>query len=663
MRFLSLKVSSVSFLTILMCTNIALLQDVGAIQENFRWTGPWVDKLVFEVIQDDTQQVLALIDGDVDIIGGQLDPAFLDQLYDAEDVEVSEILRFGYGITEINCKKYPMNITNFRRALAFAMDKNRIIEEGWLGLSELLDCHIPRQHPASIEEDMLYHYYDENISEGTRLLAKAGFEDSDEDGWLEGPGPDGPGTVELGTIVVEGHPTTQIDIFVDVVVQALLELNINAEARQTNFQDYGYPFRYFNDFDIKFHGVNWNSLDLDFYARDMSTNFINTPLYNTPNWSNATWDMYADIVLHSTDYDEIIEAVKKMEEVWVCSCPAIVMYQNSYFTAYRTDRFEGVTHTILEGAPNFYTNLRIHQKSGNEIGGTYTWANPLDVLSFNHYSINSAYADNVLQMLYDSLVRIAPDGNDISWLCTDFIVLTHDDDESVPEGHTRILVDMVQNTTWSDGTPITADDIAFSLNFMRDNVPVAGAELVDMITCYAMSTYELFCEFDSESYWHWHAISYKSVIPRQIWINYSDAYDEYQPSPSSLNEMIVSGAFLPTDWVQGDFVELKQNPLYFRNPRSLPVTITTETTTTNIDINAPKSLFIPIELPFSNQTLGFIGGLYFSLILILIVDFKRRKRKLRNAEILIKKENWTPYLNELYESTFNSTNRRTQFGD
>ena len=597
---------------------------VNAVQIGNRWTGPWVDNIVFEVIQDDTQQVLDLIDGDVDIIGGQLDPAFLDQLYDAEDVEIIDILRFGYGIIEINCEKYPMNITNFRRALAFALDKHRIIEDGWLGLAELLDCHIPRQHPASIEDEMDYHYYDENIMEGARLLELEGFIDSDGDGWLEGPGPDGPGSVELETIFVEGHPTTQIDIFVDAVVQALLNLKISAEARQVSFTPYS---RYVGAPDIIFHGHNWDSFDLDFYARDHSSTYIHTPLYNTPKWSNETWDELAEIVLSSSDYDEILNTVKQMEQIWVHSCPAIILYQNLYFTAYRSDSFQGIIPTIIDGAPSYYTNLRVHRSTGDPIGGTYTWANPLDILSFNHYSVNSAYAPNILNMLFDSLVKVGPDGNDILWMCNDFEVLTHADDTSVPAGHMRINIDVIQNATWSDGRQITAADFAFSLIFMRDHIPVAGVDLVDMLICYAVSPSKLVVEFNSESYWNWHYIAYKRVIPNKIWTNYSDAYDEYQPSPSSLEDMILSGPFLPKTWVQGDFVELVQNPSYFRNPRllsALPLEENSTIMTSTLTLTGPSPLIQ--SLPISVQTISFIGGLYITLAIILSADYIHRRK-------------------------------------
>jgi ABC-type transport system substrate-binding protein len=608
-----------SFVVLLFLTSVLPLS-VQATQKGNQWTGPWIEKLVYKVIPDETDRFYALINGDVDIIGGRISTSFFDYQW-IEDIEVTDTLQLGYGITHINCAKYPMNITNFRRAVAFALDKHRIIEEGWLGLAQLLDCHIPRQHPASIEDEMTYHYYDENVAEGIRLLELEGFIDSDDDGWREGPGPEGPGTVELNTFVVWGHQSTQIDIFVDTVIQALLNLNISAESRYFEERDW---WRYYGDYDMEFHTINWNNLDLDFYARDMSSDYVNTPLYNTPNWSNATWDSYADIVLHSTDYDEIIEAVKQMEKIWVYSCPSLVMYQSTSFTAYRTDEFEGITPSILYGASNYFTNMKIHRKSGDIIGGTYSWAIPKDILSFNHYSVNSEFAGYILDPLFDSLVKIGPDGNDILWMCEDYQVLTHADDSSVPEGQMRILVDVIQNATWSDGTPITAEDFAFSLNFIRNNVPVAGADLFHMFRCYAVSSTELLIEFDSVSFWHWHNIAYKRIIPEQVWIDYADAYDQYQPSPSNLDEMMISGAFLPTTWAQGEFVELSQNSMYFRNPRLLPDPSNTTTTSTNHTQTNSSPFFL--NLPISLQTAGFGIGVYIVLIIVLSVDYIRSKK-------------------------------------
>ena len=530
----------------------------------FSGIGPYLDKLNFTVIQDDTQQVLALIDGDVDIIGDAIDPAFLDQLYSASDVEVSEHQRLGYGITYINCEKYPMNITNFRRAIAFALDKNRVIEEGFLGLAKAQDCNVPSQHPASIEDEMIYHMYEENIALGETLLNDAGFIDTDEDGWREGPGPGGPGTVELDPIIVEGHPTTQIDIFVDTVVQAMLNLNISAEARQTSIFDFDPRLNYHGDYDMIFKGSSWPNLALDYFAKQYSTEYIDTPYYNIPNWSNATWDSYADTVLHSSDYDEIITAAKEMQNIWVHSCPALIMYQNSYFTAYRNDTFDGIVSDIISGVTNYFTNLNVHLKSGGPFGGTYTWAQPSDILSFNPCVVNSASVYQILESLYDPLLRVDPDGNLMNWLAESYTIETHADNSAVPDGHTRIKFNIVDNATWSDGLPITAQDAAFTINYMRDS-NIGNIDYTDLYAAYAPTDSEFILEFSEESYWYLYHFGPLRILPKHVWQNF-DNYIEFDPAPATIDEMVVSGPFLPKKWLQGKYVELEYNPYYFKLP-------------------------------------------------------------------------------------------------
>ena len=100
--------------------------------------GPYVDKIVFDVITQDDQQVLALQDDEIDMIDQQIDPTFLDTLVEAENIEVVNVLRNGYGYVSINCAKYPLNVTAFRRAVAFATDKEAISD--LLSTISFLEC-------------------------------------------------------------------------------------------------------------------------------------------------------------------------------------------------------------------------------------------------------------------------------------------------------------------------------------------------------------------------------------------------------------------------------------------------------------------------------------------------------------------------------------------
>jgi peptide/nickel transport system substrate-binding protein len=137
--------------------------------------GPYVNKVVFNVITQDDQQVLALQDDEIDLIGDMVDPSFLDTLTEAENIDVANVKRNGYGYVNINTAKYPLNITNFRRAIAFALDKEAISDDAWDGLSYPQDSPVPEVNPWSIEGQLSYTYYEANVALGNQLLDAAGF--------------------------------------------------------------------------------------------------------------------------------------------------------------------------------------------------------------------------------------------------------------------------------------------------------------------------------------------------------------------------------------------------------------------------------------------------------------------------------------------------------
>jgi ABC-type transport system substrate-binding protein len=211
-------------------------------------------------------------------------------------------------------------------------------------------------------------------------------------------------------------------------------------------------------------------------------------------------------------------------------------------------------------------------------------------------------------MIFDYLIRQGPDGEDVLWMCEDVTILTHSDDPFVPEGHTRFLVDIIQNATWSDGVPITAEDFAFSFNFERDYVPFSGLE--NMVACYASSTYRLFCEFDIESIWLWHNIGYRPLLPKQVWAEYGENYWQHQPSPETLDEMVISGPFKPTLWIPREYEELTQNPDYFKNPRKIipEATEPPSTTITSTSITFDEARFV----------LGIVAGTIGAAVVILV---------------------------------------------
>lgn len=523
--------------------------------------GPFIEKLVFNVIEGDDQQVLALQNDEIDLIGTMVDPQFLDTLTEAENIDVANVLRNGYGYVTLNTEKYPMNITAFRRALAFAVDKERISDDVWDGLSVPQDSPVPQVNPFSIEGQLPYTYYEANVELGNQILDDAGFHDVDDDDIREAP------NGENFDILIECAQSSSIAIEVgQVVASALQDLGIDARSIPTDFYEYLQRLYYHGDYDIVFLGSSFNNFDVDWLAYEYWSGYKDEPFWNFANFANSSYDAWRDQLLHSTEYEEVNEAAIEMQRILVYECPYIICYENVLLSAYRTDRFEGFVNDVSDGVPGFWTNYRIHLKDelGGPFGGSFRWSNPLDIDTFNLMATSSQYSINILQMMYDSLIVQDPDGLDVNWLAEAYQAETHDDNPAVPDGYTRITFDVIQNATWTDGTPITAEDIAFSLNYFRDAPGnIYGNDLTEMTAAYAPTTYRLVVEFESESYWHLHTIGYKPIIPKHVFEEVGvNAWNQYNPVPPE-DSMVTSGPFNVSDYVAGEFTEMTRFDDYF----------------------------------------------------------------------------------------------------
>ncbi len=170
----------------------------------------------------------------------------------------------------------------------------------------------------------------------------------------------------------------------------------------------------------------------------------------------------------------------------------------------------------------------------------------------------------MLYMMYDSLLKPDSDGVDIPWLAESYEVTTHSDDSTVPEGHTRVVFDIRRNATWSDGIPITADDVSFTINYYRD---MPGSpyrpSLWNMSQAIALTDYRVRFEYNTESFWHLHSIAYKPIIPKHIFLKIGlEGWDEWDPNPPA-EEMLTSGPFNISAYEAGEFLEFTFNPNYF----------------------------------------------------------------------------------------------------
>ncbi len=522
--------------------------------------GPYLDKVLFKVIIQDDQQVSSLLNNEIDMIGDYIDPSFLGTLQEAENIDISEMQRNGYGYISINCAKYPFNITAFRRAVSFALDKEGVSATVWDGLSNPQDSCVPRINPFSIEGQLDYSYYEADVEQGNYLLDQAGFQVNASTGFRTAP------NGAAFDVLIECAQSSNIAIDVgQYVADALTKLYIDAESIPTDFYTYLNRLWYHGDFDMVFLGANYNTFDVDWLASEYWSENYNVPFENGPNFRNATYDSWRDQLLNSTDYDDVYEAAIEMQRVWVYQCPMIICYANVLLNAYRTDKFEGFVNSVEDGMNSWWTSYkaRLKESAGGSFGGTLRVSNPLDVDTFN-FMVSSGYTRYTDDLPWDSLLMHDSDWNIIPWMAESYIIETNADNSSVPTGHTRFTFDLCKTMTWSDGLPLTADDVAYTFNYYLDapGNPF-GYDLIDMVSAYAMDYWTVVIEFNSVSYWHISAIADMPIIPKHVFIEIGlEGWNMWNPNPP-VEPMITSGPFNVTDYVPGEYMELSRNPTYF----------------------------------------------------------------------------------------------------
>ncbi|MBN2228855.1 MAG: hypothetical protein JW779_04605 [Candidatus Thorarchaeota archaeon] len=545
--------------------------------------GPYVDKIVYKVISNQDQRILALQSGEIEMDNSFFDPVHLPTLDADPDIDIFSAIRNGYGHITINCRDYPLNISGLRRAFAFAFDKTRVTAEILDGFSQEHDSLVPYPNGWCVEDQFGYHYYTAQVAIGNQILDDLGFDIDPVSGYRNAPNGQ-PFDIEIeyasSSAEIAGG-TAQIG------VDALTALHINARTRAADFNEYISRLDSHGNYDMVFYAVNFYSNDVDWLAYEYWSEYANTPYQNPTNFRNSTYDGYRQDLLYGTTYEEIYAAAKGMQEVLQYNVPRLVCYENTYMQGYRNDKFTGHVEDLGRYITGPWTMRKIHKIDGTW-GGTLPIAISEEPDSFNIYVTNSAYSAAILENLWPSLYGFGPDLNPYPDLAENMITETHAENAAVPAGHTRFIIDIVQNATWSDGTPLTANDVAFSFTYAFESGALgnpAGTDIGDLVGATAPTPYRCVIEFNTESYWHFSNFAYDTIIPQHIfndvdgigyagWNTWNPVFDPDVPN-------VNCGPFKFTDFEAGEFYEVTWNPLFhYAPPNHDNPTTGGETTTT-----------------------------------------------------------------------------------
>jgi len=153
-------------------------------------------------------------------------------------------------------------------------------------------------------------------------------------------------------------------------------------------------------------------------------------------------------------------------------------------------------------------------------------------------------------LVYDPLIEIDLDGNFQPKVATDWV--------ASDDGLTWTLT-IRDDIVFHDGTPLTAEDVAFSLNLYRDTAdfPILPSSIAPFTTVEAVdaTTVTLTSEAPVAAFEYRMVAMY--ILPRHIWEAEAD------PVAFTNDEMVGSGPFVLAEYAQDEFVRLTANADYW----------------------------------------------------------------------------------------------------
>ncbi|MFX0013278.1 MAG: ABC transporter substrate-binding protein [Promethearchaeota archaeon] len=584
--------------------------------------------------------MLALQNGDIDAYDERVPQDYLAALVRDPNIEVSFTPSVRYRALTLNSDRFPLNISAFRRAMAFGYDKYRANLECIGGAGWPQDSYIPITITEwEVESEMSDHFYEADYVLGNRSLENAGFKDIDGDGWREydknnngvwdtGIDLNDDEYADGGIIILYTVPGYDPAIKAcDIMADGLEAMGIRSEVFEPILMPY--PSDHWN-----LHVNCWTEgIPLINPSKCLYDNFrtgaiLNTDPYNYYHFSNSTIDAVFDQMMEATSLEDVKTHAKEVNRLLTFEQPQIVVYNDVNIGAYRNDRCEGwfeftglgpTTGGYTKNNPYCATKLHLKESLGGPFGGTLKNCLSGEMNTRNPYLLQTRYDSTVFQYIYETLWNIDPYTWDpIPGLAYDWGIEQTTAGGDIRDGQ-KVTFYLYENETWHDGEPFTAADVNHSLYLWKSS-PRSGVEMADIYKVELPNgpdghTIEIFV--NKTGYFEWADTTHFYITPEHIWREVTNV-SAFVPT----NDQIVgTGPYKWNEHVPGEYIRLVRDEKWRWDIRDVGYLIES-TYSTHSSTNVPAT-----ESSAPTSTPGFTSVTILVFVVVLLVKRSKRERK------------------------------------
>ncbi|MFX1247213.1 MAG: ABC transporter substrate-binding protein, partial [Promethearchaeota archaeon] len=561
----------------------AIEERVPTWSSDFRPYGGYVDEVKFIIYPDEDipLAILALQKGDIDAYDESVPQDYLAALVNDPNIEVTFTPSVRYRVLKLNCELFPLNITAFRRALAFGYDKYRANLECIGGAGWPQDSYIPITITEwEVESEMSDHFYEADYVLGNRSLKNAGFKDLDGDGWREYDKNNNsvwdPGVDLDDDTYAQSHYTNDmgiLDMFVtagydpaikacEIMVDTLAEMGIRSKIIEIDPRALdSYPSDLYLNGEVicQTDGIAFINTPKFLYNNFATGGWLNTDPYNHYHFNNDTISAILEDMVAASDINEVKQYAREASSLLAFEQPQIVVYNDVDINAYRNDRFDGwfeFRGAGVSSGDNWACATKVHLKESHvgPYGGSFYYCLSDNMGTLNPYYQKTGYEDTVFQYIYEKLWNIDP----ITWDPIPGLAYNWEIEQTSAGGDNqdgqKFTFYLYENETWHDGEPFTAADVNHSIYLWRSS-PRSKVEMADIYKVELPEgpeghIIEIFV--NKTGYFKWADTTRFYITPEHIWRDVTNI-SAFIPTD---DQTIGTGPYMWNEHVPGEYISL-----------------------------------------------------------------------------------------------------------
>jgi peptide/nickel transport system substrate-binding protein len=522
----------------------------------FAYDGPRMKDLYYVIIRDMDAALLAMSAGKLDVLSEIYRPADVERLLETGGVNLSMAATFhGFFIT-FNTREFPWDRTELRQAASQVIERKKWVRDLFSGYCEPMRGFLPMISPFH-EPDIAS--FPQGAAEARKRLADAGWTWNGS-GWLVAP--DGREVTPVRILCPPSSVAATTTEIATLAAEALRSIGVPAEAEPMDFQTMLARVDV-HDFDVCTNA--WTmSRDPDvlysFYHSSMDV----AGGYNLSGISDPALDKVLRELRYAPDEAAARDASSRAQKLLSELMPVIPLYSRYSISATRGG-WDGVFTTDNSTSDNLLTLLSMTPKDGTE--RPIYWNIPEEIRTLNPLVSSTAYDWTVLGTVYDTLISTDPyTFEDMPWLAEKWNI------ESDTRG-SILSFTLRDGLKWQDGRPLTVEDVAFSIRYIKDNnIPRFFDSVKDVESIeFDRASRAIRIAMGNISYWHLHNIGGGVLIlPKHILEKIPD-WRAWQPTNrphraldgAEMTELVGSGPFIFRESRTGEYVHMTRNENYF----------------------------------------------------------------------------------------------------